>query len=237
MQKTRSIHLWRCDLTLHDHLFFATARRNRMSETGQFIHNYSLTYALGWAKSGWYTERREPKYAEQLSKIKGIYVTPAKFLSGEYTILSQRTETEGYAPSIKPNSGTKSYNSIRCLRPGSMFRFYVLAGFHLDKIPRLIRLGRLMAKAEIKKQQPVEIEVDRGDCAISSLLNWGDMAVEPNLCDVIVYALPGRLIDNARFAETSYLSAVFSGGETAKLPLEMGYFQKELCSSWMENGA
>ena len=118
-----------------------------------------------------------------------------------------------------------------------MFRFYVLAGFHLDKIPRLIRLGRLMAKARIAKQQPVEIEVARGDCTISSLLNWDDMAVEPNLCDVIVYALPGRLIDNARFAETPYLSAVFSDGETAKLPLEMGYFQKELCSSWIENGA
>jgi len=232
MAKISSTHLWRCDLTLHDYLFFATTKRGHVREAGPFIHNYSLTYALGWARSGWYTESQKPQYAEQLGNIKDIYVTPANLLTGDYTILSYRTEIESYALSAVSHSGITSCGIIRCFRPGSVFRFYVLARFNLDKIPLLVRLGRFMAKAEITKQCPVELEIANGDCTISSLLNWDDMAVEPSLCDVIVYALPGRLIDNARFAGTRYLKAIFSDGEVVNLPLEMGYLQKELCSSW-----
>ena len=231
------IHLWRCDLTLHDYLFFATTRRGYISETGQFIHNYSLTYALGWAKSEWHVERQEPQYAQQLSKIKGVYVTPANLLTGDYALISYRTEQERYALSTTPNLNGTSYGIIKCFRPGSVFRFYLLARFHLDRIPPLVRLGRSMAKAEITKQSPTELEVAEGDYTASSLLNWVDMAVKPSLCGVIVYTLPSRLIENARFVGTRYLKAKFVDGEEVKLPLEMGYFQKELCSSWWENSA
>ena len=231
------IHLWRCELTLHDYLFFATTRRGYISETGQFIHNYSLTYALGWVKSEWHVERQEPQYAQQLSKIKGIYVTPANLLTGDYTLIPYRTETESYALSTIPGSNGISYGIIKGFRPGSVFRFYLLAGFHLDRIPPLVRLGKSMAKAEIATQYPMKLEAAEGDYTASSLLNWDDMAVKPSLCDVIVYALPGRLIENARFAGTQYLKAEFVDGEEVRLPLEMGYFQKELCSSWWEDAA
>jgi len=77
-----------------------------------------------------------------------------------------------------------------------------------------------------------------GNYTASTLLNWDDMAVRPILCDVIVYALPGRLIENARFSGTRYLRAKFaSGKEEVRLPLEMGYLRKELCSSWWEENA
>lgn len=231
------IHLWRCDLTLHDYLFFTTTRRGHVSETGQFIHNYSLTYALGWAKSEWYVERQEPQYAQQLGKIKGIYVTPANLLTGHCAIIPYRTGTEGYALSTIPGLNGMGYGIIKGFRPGSVFRFYLLARFHLDRIPPLVRLGRSMAKAEIVTQYPMELEVAEGDYTASSLLNWDDMAVRPSLCDVIVYALPGRLIENARFVGTRYLKAEFADGEEVRLPLEMGYFQKELCSSWWEDAA
>jgi hypothetical protein len=41
------MHLYRCDLVLHDYLFFATTERGKVAETGPFVHNYALTYALG----------------------------------------------------------------------------------------------------------------------------------------------------------------------------------------------
>ena len=237
MPKANNLYLYKCDLTLHDYLFFATTKRGHVSETGSFIHNYALTYALGWAKSGWQTGKQEPKYAKELSKVNGVYVTPANLLVGNYIIMSYRTETESYDLSTNPDSGNSQHGIIRCFRPGSVFRFYVLARFHLDKIPPLVRLGRLMAKAEIAKQNPTEVEVAKGECIISSLLNWDDMAVKPSLCDVIVYALPGRLIENARFAKTRYLKAKFINGEEIMLPLEMGYLRKELCSSWWKDAA
>jgi CRISPR-associated protein Csc1 len=256
MPNTNNIHLWRCDLTLHDYLFFATIKRGNVSETGRFIHNYSLTYALGWARSEWHTERQEPQYAKQLGKSKGIYVTPANLLTGDCILMPYRTEIESYALWAIPDSDMRGWKPphspgglrdgrplamdhgvVKCFRPGSVFRFYVLARFHLDRIPPLVRLGRFMAKAEIMKQCPMELEVAKGDYTASLLLNWDDLAAKPSLCDVIICALPGRLIDNARFVGTRYLRAEFTDGKEVKLPLEMGYFQKELCYSWLENAA
>ena len=94
-----------------------------------------------------------------------------------------------------------------------------------------------MAKAEIMAQYPVELEIAKGDYTVSSFLNWDDIAIKPSLCDVIVYALPGRLIQNARFTEAQYLKAKFADGTVAQLPLEMGYYQKELCSTWLDSAA
>jgi CRISPR-associated protein Csc1 len=229
------MHLWRCDLILHDYLFFATTKRGYTTETGQFIHNYSLTYALGWARSELHTETQEPQYAEQLSKIRGIYVTPANLLSGNYIPMSYRAEAESYSLLNISNPYGEDYGIIKCFRPGSVFRFYILARFHLDKTPPLVRLGRSMAKAEIVKQYPIKLEIVEGDYIASSLLNWDDMAVEPSVCNVIVCALPGRLIENARFASTQHLRAEFTDGEEVKLPLDMGYLRRELCSSWWGN--
>lgn len=238
MGRSKNTSLWQCDLTLQDYLYFATVTRGSMIETGQFIHNYSLTYALGWAKSEWRQERREPLYEEQLSNVRGIYVTPAKLLTENYIVVPYRAETESYASSAIPDSKARSYRTIKCFGPGSVFRFYIFTGSDLDKIPPLIRLGKYMAKAEIAKQRPIELEIVEGDYTTSALLNWDDMAVRPILCDVIVYALPGRLIENARFSATRYLRAKFaSGEEEVRLPLEMGYLRKELCSSWWEGNA
>ncbi len=238
MLKIKNTSLWQCDLRLQDYLYFATVTRGLMIETGRFIHNYSLTYALGWAKSEWRHESQEPLYAEQLINVKGIYVTPARLLTENHIIVPYRAETESYSSSAAPGSKPGSYRTIKCFGPGSVFRFYILTRSDLDKIPPLIRLGKYMAKAEIAKQRPVEVEIIEGDCTTSALLNWDDMAVRPILCDVIVYALPGRLIENARFSDTPYLKAKFaSGEEEVKLPLEMGYLGKELCSSWWKENA
>ena len=237
MSKLNNIHICRCELILHDYLFFATAKRGHVSETGPFIHNYSLTYALGWAQSKWHSEIQEPQYAQQLGEIKDIYVTPANLVEGNHVLMSYRTETGKYALAATPDIDYQSHGIIKCYRPGSVFRFYVLARFHLDKIPPLVRLGRLMAKAEIVEQYPTELEIGKGNYISSALLNWDDMAVRPSLCDVIMYALPGRLIENARFIETRYLRAKFPDGEEMTLPLEMGYLKKQLCSSWWEDAA
>jgi CRISPR-associated protein Csc1 len=235
MSRNNAIQLCRCNLILHDYLFFATIKRGNISEAGEFIHNYSLAYALGWAKSEWGTKTQKPQYAQQLSKVRDIYATPANFLTGEHIIISCRTEARDYSLPAMPNPGSINYRVNKCFRPGSVFRFYVLARFHLDKIPPLVRLGKFMAKAEIVKQHPVKLEIIEGDCTVSSLLNWDDMAVKPSLCGVIIYALPGRLIGDARFSKTPYLKAEFSDGEVIELPLMMGYLREELCSTWWEN--
>ncbi len=62
------MELYRCDITLHDYLFFATTERGKVAETGPFIHNYALTYALGWAIAPWRNEVQKPHYREDLAQ-------------------------------------------------------------------------------------------------------------------------------------------------------------------------
>ena len=237
MSKNSKIHLWRCDLILHDYLFFATITRGHLRQTGPFIHNYSLTYALNWARSEWHSARQEPLYAQQLGEVKGIYVTPANLLSGSSVSTPYRTERDSYALQTFRNPNVMDHGIIECFRPGSVFRFYALARFHLDEFPTFIRLGKLLAKAKIERQSPAELKIDKGDYAAPSLLNWNDLVTKPNLCDMVVCELSSRLIENAQFVGASYLSAKFADGEELRLPLDMGYYQRELCSDWQDFAA
>lgn len=237
MPESNKIHVWQCDITLHDYFFFATTKRGKISETGNFVHNYSLTYALGWAKSEWRANKHEPQYEGQLANVDGIYITPGHLIAGSHTLMSRRANMDGYRLSANESLRDNNCNILRCFRPGSVFRFHVIARFYLDSIPPLVRLGRFMAKAEIMAEYSEKIEINEGDLVAPSLLNWNDIAIKPKLCDVIVYALPGRLIQNARFANTRYLKAEFVNGSEANLPLEMGYFQRDLCSSWLNDAA
>jgi len=43
------MHLYLCRLTFHENLFYATREMGRLYETGRYLHNYALTYALGLA--------------------------------------------------------------------------------------------------------------------------------------------------------------------------------------------
>lgn len=69
MPENSNIHLWQCDLTLHDYLLFSTTKRGRINETGEFIHNYALTYAMGWTSTEWHMEKQEPQYEQELGKL------------------------------------------------------------------------------------------------------------------------------------------------------------------------
>ncbi len=91
------MELYRCDITLHDYLFFATTERGKVAETGPFIHNYALTYALGWAISPWHNEEQKPHYREELASVGQRYVTPAKLVRGSYVVNQYNTMSESYS--------------------------------------------------------------------------------------------------------------------------------------------
>jgi len=79
----------RCQLELHDSLYYATREIGRLYETEPVIHNYALCYALGW----WIADatpivfpknilpllcpEQVPKYEEHLTPLnqQSIYIT------------------------------------------------------------------------------------------------------------------------------------------------------------------
>ena len=224
------MHVYRCDLTLHDYLFFATTERGKVAETGRFIHNYALTYALGLATSPYFNERQQPHYREELGAVQGVYVTPAACLSGAYALTQYNTLPETFDLSRAQSTGYPNWGFIKCLKPQSRFRFYVLA--RQDRaFPRFVRLGKFMSKAELLTQHAKGAQ-QRGCCEVEPLLNWEDLLPpKPVPRDVIVNALPTRLVGHAAFDQVEYVEARF-GDSAICLPLAMGYLGGAPCSSW-----
>jgi CRISPR-associated protein Csc1 len=239
------MNLYRCDLTLHDYLFFATTERGKVAETGPFIHNYALTYALGWATSPWRNEVQKPHYREELAQVGRRYATPARLVRGSYVVNQYNTMTESYHLGKTQSIGYPDWGFIKCFRPGTTFRFYVLSTEEVQ-FPHFLRLGKFMAKTLLFTKPAHKLEQQkewsnkqetRGSQGVNPLLNLNDLptSTRPVIYDIIATALPTRLVDNPIFDGIAgpYLSATFANEETpVQFPLQMGYFGENLCVSW-----
>lgn len=239
------MQIYRCDLVLHDYLFFATTERGKVAETGAFIHNYALTYALGWAVAPWYNEIQKPRYREQLAQVGKRYITPASLVRGSYLTTQYNTLGESYRLGQIQSAGYPNWGFIKVFRPGSQFRCYILSA-EVPHLPRYLRLGKFMAKAELQPTLAAEIQTRLGafneqetqrQGVVHPLLTWNDLpsSGRPIVYDILANALPSRLIEHAVFSgiEGPYLAATF-GDDPAivQLPARMGYYGEQLCSSW-----
>ncbi len=68
------MEIYRGDIELLDYVFYATVERGKVYETGSFIHNYALAYALGLVRGETYVYARqvqEPHYWEELTPLNG----------------------------------------------------------------------------------------------------------------------------------------------------------------------
>ena len=72
----QQMEIYRGKLELLDYVFFATVERGKVYETGAFIHNYALAYALRLAAAPYSHTVQEPHYEEELSPLneQGIYI-------------------------------------------------------------------------------------------------------------------------------------------------------------------
>ena len=240
------MELYRCDLMLHDYLFFATTERGKVAETGPFIHNYALTYALGWAVSSWHNEVQKPHYREELAEVGKRYITPAKLVRGSYVVSQYNTMGESYRLGDKQKSiGYPDWGFIKCFRPGAVFRCYVMSA-EIVQFPRYLRLGKFMAKTELRlttaqqlqrRTETIGAGEEKQNQPEYPLLAWNDLAstARPIAFDMIVNALPGHLIANPVFEGVpgAYLLATFASQEApVRIPLRMGYYGENLCESW-----
>ena len=79
-----ALTMYRADLILMEHAFFASREIGTLYETEPLIGNYALTYALGLCAAP-YDWNGPPRYKEDLAPLneRGIYVTPATFKAGK----------------------------------------------------------------------------------------------------------------------------------------------------------
>lgn len=144
--------VYSCRLILHESLYFATREVGRLYETGRYLHNYALTYALGLATAPYFSPKQTPHYAEQLSPLneRGIYVTPARGIRIEYQLVTFKYADNAYHVEMEKGSrNTPSFGRAKEISAGSVFEFVVLSEDETLRLPKWIRLGLWRSKAEV----------------------------------------------------------------------------------------
>ncbi|MCS7282646.1 MAG: type I-D CRISPR-associated protein Cas5/Csc1 [Anaerolineae bacterium] len=236
------MHIHRVTVELLDYVFFATTERGKVHETGAFLHNYALTYALGLGQGETYTYTslvQRPHYEEELTPLNGIlYLTPAAPLKAQYRVIQWNSTGESFVLSRGQSVGYPDWGFARMLRPGSRFRFYLLI-FDPERLPPApalrgllagrpvrIRLGKFPAKARLWAEPAREVRERTGDFLCEAMLNWWDLEADPVVCDIVVAGRPTLLLTRARFEREPCYEAHFEPEGTVVLPARMRFLAR-----------
>ncbi|HAT15120.1 MAG TPA: type I-D CRISPR-associated protein Cas5/Csc1 [Microcoleaceae bacterium UBA11344] len=206
----------RCQIELHDSLYFATREIGRLYETEPVIHNYALCYALGLVDSEIYSTtvseehsyryfcpEQIPKYEQHLTPLnqQGIYVTPARALSHSSTLNTWKYANNNYHVEMeKTQKNIPSFGRTKEIAPESKFEFFIISEKPL-KLAKWIRLGKWMSKAavEIVEQKEVKRSTSEADLIFPYLLNPLDVMFSHQVISYDVVNMPPvSLIQNVK---------------------------------------
>ncbi len=78
METSETAYIYRCEITLWEHTFFASREISAFFQTEPLIGNYALAYALGLCAAPYHSDATV-RYKEDLAPLNecGVYVTPA----------------------------------------------------------------------------------------------------------------------------------------------------------------
>ncbi len=213
----------KCRLTLHDSLYYATREMGRLYETEKVIHNWALTYALGFIQKPYYCADSVPTYQDDLKPINeaGVYITPANPIQCDYVINTFKFADNRHRAFAAPNRTNKpSYGKTKELAQESEFVFYLFGNLPY-KLPKWIRLGLWMSKAHIEVEAVKHhLTPKHGTFTCTHLLNPIDLSVLPELYDLISMP-PVSLLQNARF------TGEYIEFDDVQFPTSMAYFASE----------
>lgn len=235
--------LYRADLTLMEHTYFASREVGVLYESEPLIGNYALTYAMALCAAP-YNWNGPPRYKQDLGPLneQGIYVTPATFKAGKlrYVFSQFNAQSDSYyfrfdqnAIGTDPNKKARAMNfpqngKIRMLGLDSEAVFYVLSAHELSaRLPSYIRLGKFQSKARLQWEQltladdqPKESEQD-----VDFLLNAADLlpAVVARVRAFSVYNIPPAPLLSRCHVRTLFWQGIAKDKQTVFLPAGMHY--------------
>ena len=214
--------IYRCQIELHDSLYFATREIGRLYETEPVIHNYALCYALGLVDSEIYSTtvaeedsyryfcpEQVPKYETHLTALnqQGIYVSPARSISHSSTLNTWKYANNNYHVEMeKTQKNIPSFGRTKEIGPESKFEFFLISEKSL-KLAKWIRLGKWMSKAavEIVEQKEVKRSPSETDFIFPYLLNPLDVMFSHQVISYDVVNMPPvSLIQNVKMLGRYY---------------------------------
>jgi CRISPR-associated protein Csc1 len=226
--------IYRCTLELHDSLYYATREIGRLYETEPVLHNYGLCYALGLVDSDHHATRvskehsysyfcpeQIPKYEEHLIPLnqQSIYVTPAHSLGHSAVLNTWKYANNNYHVEMeKTQKNIPSFGRAKEIAPESEFEFFIISEKALT-LPRWIRLGKWMSKAEVTVRELPQAKRSQGEFIFPYLLNPLDVMFSHQVLSYDTVNMPPvSLIRNVRIHGQFY---ELEGG--LKLPAQMQY--------------
>lgn len=230
----------RCQIELHDSIYFATREIGRLYETEPVIHNYALCYALGLVDSEIYSTTvaeehsyryfcpaQVPKYEEHLTPLneQKIYVTPARSLSHSSTLNTWKYANNNYHVEMeKTQKNIPSFGRAKEIAAESVFEFFLISEKPL-KLPRWIRLGKWMSKAELTSEEVAKFTLKTGDFSFPYPLNPLDVMFTHQVVSYDVVNMPPvSLIQHVRIKQGQYYEFQHpSQSMKLQIPAQMRY--------------
>jgi CRISPR-associated protein Csc1 len=238
-----AVYLYRADLTLMEHTYFASREVGTLYESEPLIGNYALTYAMALCAAP-YNWSGPPRYKQDLSPLneQGIYVTPATFKAGKlrYVFSQFNAQSDSYyfrfdqnAIGTDPGKKARAANfpqngKIRMLGLDSEAIFYVISLEDLDgRLPSYIRLGKFHSKARLAWEQLAlaSEQPEESERSLDFLLNAADLppSLVANLHAFSVYNIyPAPLLSRCRL-QAPFWHGMAKDGQRVFLPAGMRY--------------
>ncbi|MEH2289246.1 type I-D CRISPR-associated protein Cas5/Csc1 [Nostoc sp.] len=228
--------IYRCQIELHDSLYYATREIGRLYETEPIIHNYALCYALGLVDSQIYSTtvaeehsyryfcpEQVPKYEEHLTPLnqQEIYVTPARSLNHSSILNTWKYANNNYHVEMeKTQKNIPSFGRAKEIAAESKFEFFVISQKEL-KLPKWIRLGKWMSKAEVTVEKLPKPKIAEGIFTCTHPLNPLDVMFTNQVISYDVVNMPPvSLIQNVQMQGQYYH---FDGIQNLKIPARIEY--------------
>jgi CRISPR-associated protein Csc1 len=231
-------YIYRCTIELHDSLYFATREIGRLYETEPVLHNYALCYALGLVDSDrhsttvseeysyrYFCPEQVPKYEEHLTPLnqQKIYVTPARAMHHAAVLNTWKYANNNYHVEMeKTQKNIPSFGRAKEIAPESQFECFIISEKHLS-LPKWIRLGKWMSKAEVTLSPPLEFSKKTADFLYPYVLNPLDVMFSQRVVSYDTLNMPPvSLIRNVRCVQGEHYR-INDGKEVLCLPANLQY--------------
>lgn len=229
-------YIYRCTIELHDSLYYATREIGRLYETEPVLHNYALCYALGLVDNEQYgtivpeescyryfCPEQVPLYEAHLTALnrEGIYVTPAQSVQHTAVLNTWKYADNRYHVEMqKTQKNIPSFGRTKEIAPESKFECFILSIQSLT-LPRWIRLGKWMSKAQVDAQELPKPRKMTGAFLCSHPLNPLDVMFTYRVMSYDTLNMPPvSLIRNVRMVGDYYQ---LDGATKVSLPSHLEY--------------
>ena len=206
----------------------------RLVETGSYISNTSLYYALGISTSRYADTLGKPTYTEDTEDEKNIYVAPAQPVNETmYTNLLTTVSGNKYAErnlsAQDPDNeiADKNFPKVgteKVMTSGNKFETFLIAENGVE-LPKYFRLGKKRGKRSLEIEE-VEIEEKSGDFTTSHPIGAYDTKLTPK-GDLLTRKIrPAPLILQARY-EGEYYELNYGESERTVLPGDLEFLKQK----------